>query len=195
MNIESANIRAHKSVIEDEIGLRLIVIPRKTGNINYELHDGEGRFIKESRQLQTIVNFISTHFNYSYFLLEDRIHGERLRLIKENHNILLSAQRDAEVRVNRENNKSKQPVNKSKPKHKYKVTCPHCSFHRCIIKLKDKEGFFIQYECKNCCRSHIRNPEGKVMKGDRNNIKKKIIKEFVNVDTIDILIEDRNITI
>lgn len=194
MNIESANIRAHKSIIEDEIGLRLIVIPRKTGNTTFELHDAEGKYIKESRQLRTIVVFISTYFNYSYALLEDTINGERVRLIKENNNILLSAQQDAKVRVNREKTKAK-PVNNSKPKHKYKVTCPHCAYHKCIIKLKNKDGFFIQYECKNCMKSHIRNPDGKVVKGDRKNIKKNIIKDWVNSNIIDTLIEDHNITI
>lgn len=192
MNIESANIRAHKIIIEDEVGLKLIVIPKLTGNVTYELHDGEGRYIKESRHLKTMLVFISMYFNYSYSLLEENIHYERLRLIKENSNVLKSAQQEANTRVNKEKLKAK-PKNKSKPKKPYKNTCPHCSYHRCIKKSTDSKGFYTQYQCKNCLRTHIKDSQGFVIKGDRKNITKKIIKNYIDTNTLDDIIKDINI--
>ena len=193
MNIETANIRAHKIVIEDEVGLKLIIIPRSTGRTTYELHDGEGKFIKDSRQLKTILNFISIYFNYSYSLLEENINLERIRLIKENNSVLKSARHDAQTLLTREKQK-KIPKNKSKPKKRFKTKCPHCEYHKCIIKSQ-KKGFFIQYECKNCLRSHIRDPNKNIIKGDKRNIVKNIITENISPDIIDIIIEDNNINI
>lgn len=172
--METAFIRAHKSVIEEVIGLHLEILINNRNKNNYILLDADFKFIKKFYTLAEIVRFISTIFGYSYIDLDDLIRLEKKRLLKENTDVLKSATVRFDRIIDKPLEKLKlaaddlsQPQIKNGKIRKSKyIKCPYCKYVKCetfkISKLQ------TEYYCLNCNSMHFRDTLNEVLNTTRS---------------------------
>lgn len=184
MNAETAGQKAYKHVIEDVMGLRLIVDYTTKGSAFYLLYDGDFKFIKKFYTLTAIVSFICINFKINHDYLEEIIVAEKRRIFKENKDALKSAEFIFFNEVKKYKSKKKDPdiltntIQKGKKKSTKILTCPFCKYKK--LKIRKKGSLYIEYRCLNCFRHHFRDFMGDMMPATRSTANLNAMRKIPN---------------